>query len=90
MEEVINSSGVREVREKNTAVAQPQNIDLPEETAPKTTKNPILQVNHLRVGFPIKGIFGQTQRLLMAVNDVSFKIKEGESFGLPWLEQYSN
>ena len=82
MEEVINSSGVREVREKNTAVAQPQNIDLPEETAPKTTKNPILQVNHLRVGFPIKGIFGQTQRLLMAVNDVSFSVFPGETLGL--------
>jgi ATPase components of various ABC-type transport systems, contain duplicated ATPase len=82
MEEVINSSGVREVREKNTAVAQPQNIDLPEETAPKTTKNPILQVNHLRVGFPIKGIFGQTQRLLMAVNDVSFSVLPSETLGL--------
>ena len=82
MEEVINSSGEIEIREKNTAVAQPQNLDLPEKKAPQTAKNPILQVNHLRVGFPIKGMFGQTQRLLMAVNDVSFTVSPGETLGL--------
>ena len=82
MEEVINSSGEIEIREKTTGAAQPQNLNLPDKTARKTRENPILQVNHLRVGFPIKGIFGQTQRLLMAVNDVSFAISPGETMGL--------
>ncbi|MEM1172974.1 MAG: ABC transporter ATP-binding protein [Cyanobacteria bacterium P01_H01_bin.35] len=82
MEEVTNSNGEIEIREKTTAVTQPQNIDLPKETVPQSTENPILEVNHLRVGFPIKGVFGQTQRLLMAVNDVSFAVSPGETLGL--------
>ncbi|NES07480.1 MAG: ABC transporter ATP-binding protein [Okeania sp. SIO2F4] len=82
MEEVTNSTGEIEIREKNTAVTEPQNIDLAEETVAQTTENPILQVNHLRIGFPVKGMFGQTQRLLMAVNDVSFAVSPGETLGL--------
>ncbi|MDJ0520059.1 MAG: ABC transporter ATP-binding protein [Trichodesmium sp. MO_231.B1] len=82
MEEVTNSTGEIEIREKNTAVTQQQNIDLAEETIPQTTENRILQVNHLRIGFPVKGMFGQTQRLLMAVNDVSFAVSPGETLGL--------
>ncbi|MCL2931889.1 MAG: ABC transporter ATP-binding protein [Trichodesmium sp. MAG_R03] len=82
MEEVINSSGEIKIREKTTGAEQAQNLDLLDETARKTREHPILQVNHLRVGFPIKGIFGQTQRLLMAVNDVSFAISPGETLGL--------
>ncbi|MGD1805029.1 ABC transporter ATP-binding protein [Dapis sp. BLCC M126] len=82
MEEVTHSTGEIEIREKITAVTQQQNIDLAEEIFPETTENPILQVNNLRVGFPVKGIFGQTQRLLMAVNDVSFAVSAGETLGL--------
>ncbi len=82
MEEVVNESGEIEIREKTTAITKPENIDLGTKTAPKTRENPILEVNHLRVGFPIKGMFGETKRLFMAVNDVSFAVARGETLGL--------
>lgn len=84
MAEVTNSSGEIEIIEKTTAVATQQNIHLGEKTTnpTPTTENPILQINHLRVGFPVKGMFGQTKRLLMAVNDVDFAVFPGETLGL--------
>ncbi|MGI0489695.1 ABC transporter ATP-binding protein [Pantanalinema rosaneae CENA516] len=45
-------------------------------------KTPLVSVNHLRVGFPIRGVFGQTKRYFMAVNDVSFEVYPGETLGL--------
>ncbi|NET28562.1 ABC transporter ATP-binding protein [Okeania sp. SIO1I7] len=82
MEEVTNSNGEIEIREKKIAAAEKQNIDLAKQTAPQTTENKILQVKNLRVGFPVKGMFGQTKRLYMAVNDVSFSVAPGETLGL--------
>ena len=43
---------------------------------------PLLTVNNLRVGFPVQGIFGETKRLFMAVNDISFEVYPGETLGL--------
>ncbi|NEP06356.1 MAG: ABC transporter ATP-binding protein [Okeania sp. SIO2G4] len=83
MEEVTNSNGEIEIREKKiTVTAEKQNVDLAKQTTPQTTENSILQVNNLRVGFPVKGMFGQTKRLYMAVNDVSFAVAPGETLGL--------
>jgi peptide/nickel transport system ATP-binding protein len=45
-------------------------------------QQPLLEVRNLQVGFPVRGIFGQTRRYLMAVNDVSFKVYPGETLGL--------
>ncbi len=45
-------------------------------------KPPILQVKNLQVAFPIRGIFGQTKRYMMAVNGVSFEVYPGETLGL--------
>ncbi|WP_346291240.1 ABC transporter ATP-binding protein [Sphaerothrix gracilis] len=45
-------------------------------------EGPLLTVQDLRVGYPIRGIFGQTQRYVMAVNGVSFEVYRGETFGL--------
>ncbi|GFZ89819.1 ABC transporter ATP-binding protein [Okeania sp. KiyG1] len=82
MEEVTNSNGEIEIREKDiTVTAEKQDVDLAKRTTPQTTEN-ILQVNNLRVGFPVKGMFGQTKRLYMAVNDVSFAVSPGETLGL--------
>ena len=41
-----------------------------------------MTVQNLKVGYPIKGVFGQTNRHFMAVDDVSFEIYQGETFGL--------
>ncbi|BAZ42545.1 ABC transporter-like protein [Calothrix sp. NIES-4101] len=42
----------------------------------------LVQIRNLKVGFPIKGVFGGTKRYFMAVNDVSFDIQRGETLGL--------
>ncbi|MEG3850833.1 ABC transporter ATP-binding protein [Microcoleus sp. herbarium19] len=43
---------------------------------------PLLAVNNLRVGFRVPGMFGETKRLFMAVNDISFEVYPGETLGL--------
>jgi peptide/nickel transport system ATP-binding protein len=43
---------------------------------------PLLAVEELQVGFPVRGMFGGTQRYLMAVNGVSFQVYPGETLGL--------
>jgi len=43
---------------------------------------PLLAVNNLQVGFPVQGMFGETKRLFMAVNDISFEVYPGETLGL--------
>ncbi|MBD0267408.1 MAG: ABC transporter ATP-binding protein [Cyanobacteria bacterium Co-bin8] len=42
----------------------------------------LLTVENLEVGYPVRGVFGNTQRYVMAVNKVSFQIHQGETFGL--------
>ena len=45
-------------------------------------ETPLVTVQNLKVGYPIKGIFGQTARTFMAVDDISFDVYKGETFGL--------
>ncbi len=45
-------------------------------------KGPLLTVENLKVGFPVQGVFGVVERYVMAVNDVSFQVYKGETFGL--------
>ncbi len=45
-------------------------------------QKPLMSVKQLRVGFPIKGVFGKTKKYMMAVNDVSFEVYPGETLGL--------
>ncbi|MGI0496770.1 ABC transporter ATP-binding protein [Limnospira platensis CENA597] len=56
------------------------------ETVAKVPENPddspLLSVENLRVAFKIPGVLGGTQRLFMAVNDVSFDVFPGETLGL--------
>ena len=42
----------------------------------------LLQVRDLKIGFPVRGMFGETKRYHMAVNGVSFDVKQGETLGL--------
>ncbi|MBD6619061.1 ABC transporter ATP-binding protein [Komarekiella sp. 'clone 1'] len=45
-------------------------------------QQPLLQIRNLKVGFPVRGVFGGTKRYTMAVNGVSFDVKPGETLGL--------
>ncbi|PSN19549.1 ABC transporter ATP-binding protein [filamentous cyanobacterium CCP5] len=45
-------------------------------------QGPLLTVENLQVGYPVRGVFGNTRRYIMAVNNVSFQIHAGETFGL--------
>lgn len=45
-------------------------------------RKPILAVNGLKKHFAVKDSLGRTKGLVKAVNDVSFKLYEGETFGL--------
>jgi oligopeptide/dipeptide ABC transporter ATP-binding protein len=50
-----------------------------------STKEPILKVNHVKKFFPIKKSllqFNQEQSFVQAVNDVSFTLYKGETYGL--------
>lgn len=43
---------------------------------------PLLEVEDLRVAFPVRGALGRTRRYVMAVNGVSFEVYPGETLGL--------
>ena len=45
-------------------------------------QKPLLEVEKLQVGFPLRGVFGETKRYFMAVNGVSFQVFPGETLGL--------
>jgi peptide/nickel transport system ATP-binding protein len=45
-------------------------------------QQPLLEVHDLQVGFPVRGVLGQTKRYTMAVNGVSFQVYPGETLGL--------
>ncbi|TAF10073.1 MAG: ABC transporter ATP-binding protein [Nostocales cyanobacterium] len=47
-----------------------------------TQEAPLLQIDNLKVGFPIRGVFGGTKRYHIAVNGVSFDVYPGETLGL--------
>jgi peptide/nickel transport system ATP-binding protein len=46
------------------------------------TNETLLTVENLSVQFPIKGMFGQTKKYFMAVNNINFEVKQGETLGL--------
>ncbi|MFB2837158.1 ABC transporter ATP-binding protein [Floridanema evergladense] len=47
-----------------------------------TSDAPILSVKNLQVGFPVRGMFGKTERYIMAVNGISFDVYKSETLGL--------
>ncbi|MEH2327006.1 MAG: ABC transporter ATP-binding protein [Nostoc sp.] len=65
--------------------AQPTEVTIEEIAARLANFNllePLLQIRNLKVGFPVRGVFGGTKRYNMAVNGVSFDVKPGETLGL--------
>ncbi len=92
MEVVTNANGDREIREKpseinqlkdsTTAITEVSDADLKQRLIELQQKPPLLEVRNLEVAFPVRGIFGETQRYLMAVNGISFEVYPGETLGL--------
>ena len=56
--------------------------DIAQRLAALEKQPPLLQIRNLKVGYPVKGMFGGTKRVFMAVKDVSFEVKKGETLGL--------
>lgn len=56
--------------------------ELDERSRSLQAQSPLLSVNNLQVGFPIRGMFGGTERYFMAVNGVSFQVYPGETLGV--------
>ena len=83
-----NGAGLQ-IREKSLNADQQQRInaqiseaELQTRLQTLETNGPLLSVDNLQVGYPIRGVFGRTHRYVMAVNGVSFQIYKGETFGL--------
>ncbi|MBU6229324.1 MAG: ABC transporter ATP-binding protein [Cyanobacteria bacterium REEB459] len=56
--------------------------DLAQRDRALNASGPLVVVEHLQVGYPVRGSFGHHRRYVMAVKDVSFHIRQGETFGL--------
>ena len=55
----------------------------PKKLDPTADPEALLEVRHLRKSFPIqKSLLGKVQKELVAVDDVSFKLKAGETLGI--------
>jgi len=84
MEVVTNSRGELEILEKPLDISQIKTISHEEldQRLQKLKSQKLLDVRGLRVGFPERGMFGQTKRYVWAVNDVTFEVYKGETLGL--------
>lgn len=89
MEVVKTPEGEPLIQEKPLTVeealrinAEVSTIDTRQRLTELEQKTPLLSVENLQVRYPVRGVFGQTQRYIMAVNDVSFQVYPGETMGL--------
>ena len=88
MEERVLPDGRIEIIEKpqsESLLAQQLYSESIQAQLPETVLPPqaILAVRNLKVGFPVRGIFGQNQQQYnWAVNDISFNVFPGETLGL--------
>jgi peptide/nickel transport system ATP-binding protein len=87
MDVTVSASGELQIVEKNIDLDGDNSGGLSAFATGKSPRlpnisGPLLTVNNLRVGFPVQGMFGETKRLFMAVNDISFEVYSGETLGL--------
>ncbi len=72
-------------KEPDLSITSPELVTLEQQKARLSkliANEPIVSIDRLSVGFPLKGMFGKTQRYFMAVNNVSFDLYPGETLGL--------
>jgi peptide/nickel transport system ATP-binding protein len=81
MEVVTTPNGEIEIREKPPVPAT-EAVKTPEKSTSPNPQSPLLEVRNLQVGFPIRGVFGETKRYTWAVNNISFEVYPGETLGL--------
>ncbi|MBW4539918.1 MAG: ABC transporter ATP-binding protein [Myxacorys chilensis ATA2-1-KO14] len=89
MEVALLPNGEKRLQEKkldvNAALAENQEVSEAEfdrRMKALQQQEPLVSVRDLQVAFPIRGVFGQTKRYMMAVNHVSFDVYPGETLGL--------
>jgi len=76
-------NGELEIQEKQpTYPPQVNEKAIAQRSAKLLQQQPLIQVRDLRVGFPVRGMFGQTKDYFMAVKGVSFEVYPGETLGL--------
>jgi peptide/nickel transport system ATP-binding protein len=81
----VEQTATGEIVIKSKQPPQPPEVtsaEINQRLADIAEKAPLLQIRNLEVGFPVKGVFGATQRYNMAVNNVSFDVYPGETLGL--------
>ena len=72
-------------KEPDLSITSPELVTLEQQKARLSkliANEPIVSIDRLSVGFPLKGMFGKTKRYFMAVNNVSFDLYPGETLGL--------
>ena len=72
-------------KEPDLSITSPELVTLEQQKARLSkliANEPIVSIDKLSVGFPLKGMFGKTKRYFMAVNNVSFDLYPGETLGL--------
>ena len=85
MEVTTTATGEMQIVEKPhdpSTVETVSNAQQRERLEQLVQQSPLMTVQELRVGFPIKGMFGKTKKYMMAVNNVSFEVYPGETLGL--------
>jgi len=89
MQVTTNPTGEIVIQERETDVdnalrlaQEVSSVELEQRLTGLLKENPLLSVRNLRVAFPVRGIFGQTRRYMMAVNNVTFDVYPGETLGL--------
>jgi peptide/nickel transport system ATP-binding protein len=81
----LNEQGHAVLQAKATPLPSIKEITLADQEARLNTlaqQSPLMAVENLEVLFPVRGVFGQTQRYVTAVNKASFVIYPGETLGL--------
>lgn len=79
METIATNSGI-EVREKPWQATLEV---IPPRASPRPARSePLLLVEGLQVGFPVRGVWGDRRRMFWAINNVSFQVFRGETLGL--------